>query len=290
MSRSTLTIRYRGWAIVRLPTDPDPADEPYGVSGYTYAYAGEPPLDRITRFQPAPQFIRPGPGYGEHERWPWGVEVFDAFTLANGQKTTVTELIGEPVDMLDDPVLENRNWLLTAPGWEPFVPFKLRIGAGEQRIERDAPIVKGDDRPAWQLPTRLLMTQAARGVYLDREAIGTATGIWDAVQLYEDRRAWLEQAIARETDPLKRQVLCSRKRQVETDLANPAEAIGTHYAIESFDFPVNGDEAVIPASGQLSTLDRSAPWFVSFFFGCFDADLLGAFVQGALIIPFRNEG
>jgi hypothetical protein len=49
-----LSVAFAGWAQCRLPTDPDPYDELRGVSGYMQAYAGEPDLDRIIRFQDPP--------------------------------------------------------------------------------------------------------------------------------------------------------------------------------------------------------------------------------------------
>ena len=51
-----LVISCAGWALLRLPTDPDPSDEPRGVSGYTFAFAGEPDLDRILYLQPPANF------------------------------------------------------------------------------------------------------------------------------------------------------------------------------------------------------------------------------------------
>ena len=41
-----IEVRYSGWFQCRLATDPDPYDEPRGVSGYLHAYVGEPDLDR----------------------------------------------------------------------------------------------------------------------------------------------------------------------------------------------------------------------------------------------------
>ena len=45
-------LKFNGWFQCRLATDPDPTDEPRGVSGYVRAVAGEPDLDRILRLQP----------------------------------------------------------------------------------------------------------------------------------------------------------------------------------------------------------------------------------------------
>jgi hypothetical protein len=46
-----IAIRFAGRFQSRLATDPDPTDERRGVSGYIWAVAGEPDLDRIIRFQ-----------------------------------------------------------------------------------------------------------------------------------------------------------------------------------------------------------------------------------------------
>ena len=86
---TTLYVRYKGWAVVRIPTDPDPSDEPNGASGYTFAFAGEPRLDRIFRLQPDAPYVRPGPGLNGSDAWPWGVEVFDAeVEHADGSRAT----------------------------------------------------------------------------------------------------------------------------------------------------------------------------------------------------------
>ena len=58
---NALLLRFQGWFELRLATDPDPTDEPRGVSGYTFAFGCEPPLDRVLRFQPGDQLVRQRP-------------------------------------------------------------------------------------------------------------------------------------------------------------------------------------------------------------------------------------
>lgn len=286
MSLVTLYIRYKGWAVVRIPTDPDPSDEPNGASGYTFAFAGEPRLDRIFRLQPAPEYVRPGPDLNG-QPWPWGVTVFDAeVEHADGTLEKRPEMIGAKVDMLGHPKLENRNWVLTYPGWEPFVPYTLQIQGPGFCLQRSEPL-STDGTPYWKLPTETLITIAARGANIERETVGTATGIWDPMSLYRDRKAWLEAAMKTEKDPVKQQALASRLYEVELGLSRGASdnRIGAHYAVERFDFDVTGNDAT--ASGTLpAKVDLSAPWSSSFFFACFDADLLGCYLQGVLEVPF----
>ena len=56
-----LALSFEGWCSLRLPTDPDPSDEPRGISGYTFAFAGEPDFDRVLNLQP-----RAGMRYRSH--------------------------------------------------------------------------------------------------------------------------------------------------------------------------------------------------------------------------------
>src|SRR3712207_1058344 len=98
-----LSLKFEGWFECRLATDPDPTDEPRGVSGWTFAVAGEPDLDRIIRLQPQGAVNRPfGP--------PVGVRV--TAVSVNGEQVTDHPLQGAPVELLDDPVFEGRNGIV----------------------------------------------------------------------------------------------------------------------------------------------------------------------------------
>ena len=46
-----LQVHFEGYFLCRLTTDPDPTDEPRGVSGYTMALVHEAPLDQVIRTQ-----------------------------------------------------------------------------------------------------------------------------------------------------------------------------------------------------------------------------------------------
>ncbi|MEA2694349.1 MAG: hypothetical protein QOJ16_3736, partial [Acidobacteriota bacterium] len=51
-----LEIQFQGYFLCRLATDPDPTNEPSGVSGYTMALVGEDELDAVIRTQITPEF------------------------------------------------------------------------------------------------------------------------------------------------------------------------------------------------------------------------------------------
>src|SRR3954470_20273394 len=91
-----LQIGFRGWFQCRLATDPDPYDEPRGVSGYVYAYVDEPDLARGITFQP-PRFSRdhgPGIGVAVHR------------VVVNSVQDDKHPLLGLAVDLLDEPKFE----------------------------------------------------------------------------------------------------------------------------------------------------------------------------------------
>ena len=114
-----LVLEFEGWCSLRLPTDPDPSDEPRGISGYTFAFAGEPDFDRILNLQP-----RAGMHYRSHGP-ELGVTVRSAQRAPTAARCRRSQ--GARVDLLGEPIIENRNWTLTLPGFEPIVPFHLRI-------------------------------------------------------------------------------------------------------------------------------------------------------------------
>src|SRR5690348_9792772 len=115
-----LKIRFRGWFQCRLATDPDPTDEPRGVSGSTFAMVGEPDLDRVIHFQDpvAPRLAGPDVG----------VRVYSA--ARGGDDAADHALIGARVELLGSPVFEGRNGLVSEDGREPIVPLHVSVSGG----------------------------------------------------------------------------------------------------------------------------------------------------------------
>lgn len=284
MNGHRVCIRFKGWATVRLPTDPDPADEPRGACGYTFAYAGEPDLDRVIRLQPQdePAHLRPG------ANWEWGVRVTEVGEIDAQGKTKPLDgvLTGAPVRLNGGAKLENRNWLLTLPGWEPIFPFDLSVGAADE-LRRSAPLTS-DNLPVYQAPTDALMAQGAAGINLETETVGTATGIWDSLGVLRERAQTLAELITAANDKVERTCLQARLKQVEWALNHPYDRrIMARYAVERFSVTMTGTDAVVPADGPLSGLDKGPPWEAAFYLGAWDFDLLAVWFQGALQVPFR---
>lgn len=293
---AVLHIEFEGWCLIRLATDPDPADEPRGVSGYSFAFAGEPDLDRIVRLQ-APL---PGDPVQPRSHGPAiGVRVRRATRRQGAAVTDVLALANATVDLLDRPKLEQRNWILTRAAYEPIVPFHLLIQKDEElSIRRFAPLdPTHPERPVWQVETAGLEAQGARGIEPEPETVGLATGIWDPLQEARVRRAKLQaerDELARrgESDSVVDAALEARIAQLDIgiDSGGRDRRVSTRVLVERFGFEMHGEAQVGDMHGLLGgTLDCREPWQIAFWMGAWDVDTLSCFMQGVLKIPYRES-
>lgn len=280
----TVILSFQGWCLIRLATDPDPSDEPRGVSGYTFAFPGEPPLDRIVRFQRPddPRLVRShSPDIG--------------VTVTGAVRTDTNESIeglnDASVNLDGEPKLENRNWTLTLPGREPIVPFNLRITKEPLKISRDAPLdPKTPDQPIWRASAAALAAHGADGINPEPKTVRDATGIRSSIAEVKKRLkllcADLETKTKTETETVA--ALHGRIAELKYALANPTDRrVTVRQFVERFSFPMVGprgqvDDPEVLLGGQL---DQLAPWNVSFWIGGWDPDLLCAYVKGELKIP-----
>jgi hypothetical protein len=264
----SLVLEFAGWCSLRLPTDPDPSDEPRGVSGYTFAFAGEPDLDRVLNLQP-----RPGMPVRSHGPQ-LGVRVV---------RSSLPALTGATVDLLCDPIIENRNWTLTLPGFEPIVPFHLRIAGERASLERFAPLNPADpSQPLWQVPQALLEAQGAQGMEYEPATVGDATGEWDPLGAVQARLAALE-ADLEHAQGTERIALEGRIAELEFAVANPGDRrVLVRNFVERFGFELVGDATVEGVDG----VDTSAPWRIDFWLGGWDPDVLCLYMKGALNVPY----
>lgn len=292
---SQLVLQFSGWCLMRIPTDPDPTDEPRGASGYTFAFAGEPDLDRLIYLQPPdPKKIPPREFAPEV-----GVTVKSAKRCdPDGSTKDVPALVGAKVDLLDGPMLENRNWTLTLPGYEPIVPFHLQVKTDSLRIFRDAPVDPDQpDLPIWKVDQSKIIAHGAAGMAWEPATVGRGTGIWDA-QAFVARRCqqvsdYLQQLEKDHADP----VLIARARgrlaELQFAVQNPGDrrTLAKNF-VERFYFPMLGKDIHVDGpeadfGGKLS-VDSTLPfaWTVSWWLGAWDPDALCAFMEGSLSIPY----
>ncbi|NEA67395.1 hypothetical protein [Streptomyces sp. SID12488] len=275
-----LTIEYGGWFIARLATDPDPTDEPRGVSGSTFALAGEPDLDRVIVLND------PDPAVLRSHMPPIGVSV----TRATADGAQVSGLAGAKVDLLGDPVFENRNFVLTFAGREPIVPFHLEITGPELRLERR--MVMWDEQPdaaVYEIPRTQLEKFGGRTFRTDAELVLGETGIGDPHTSRIERRDLLRADLAAEPDPVRRAGLEKRIRELEIAVGDPAdERVVNLTALEEFCFPLTGKVVADGAVLAPLPLDQEAPWTAEFWMGGWDADLMCAYLKGTLTVPLLD--
>jgi hypothetical protein len=283
---ATLVVQFAGWCIIRVATDPDPPDEPRGVSGYTFAFAGEPDLDRIVRLQPPEGYVP-----RSHGPTKLGVFISKAQRLDTTGPVDVPVLANSKVELLGEPRLENRNWTLTLPGYEPIDPFDLSITGAGVRIRRSAPIDPDHpEMPIWQIKQDKLRGHGAQGMEFEPETIGRATGMWDPLLVVTERKRLLEQDLTAETDPTKRAALQGRIAELTIGINTKDRRVRSRLFVERFGFDMLGANAKQEGDPQafLGALDVNpkTPWRINFWLGAWDPDLLCAYMEGSLHIPY----
>jgi hypothetical protein len=217
--------------------------------------------------------------------------------LEEGRTVDVPSLAKAKVELLGEPRLENRNWTLTLPGYEPIYPFDLSITGKGVRIRRSAPFYpdKPEDPPIWKVPQDKLLEFGARGIEFEPETIGRATGIWDPVLLVRERHRLLKEDLAKTKNPTAKTALKGRIAELEIALKSvsagkPDRRIRARSYVERFAFPIGGGGAEIAGDPEKfrGALDSTKPWPVSFWLGAWDPDLLCAYMEGSLQIPYAT--
>jgi hypothetical protein len=289
-------LEFSGWAQCRLPTDPDPSNEPRGVSGYTFALAGEPDLDRIIRFQPTEGIV-------EREAAPAvGVMVRSGWWLDSGHAGPPRRIepdhpiVGSRVDLLGDPQFDSRNYVVVNNGFGVIWPFHLcidngRSGADHVKFERSAVIdpSRPDASPV-ELDEEQLHPFLLSAPVLHSALVLAETGIVDPVAWRLDRLARLRE-LRTGTDPsdiVRIAALDKRITELEhTDGINRrTQQIGTKAYCR---YPLNGDDAVVDVQGVARRMSSVEPWNLEMWFGGWDADALNFFVKGAVVITDLDD-
>jgi hypothetical protein len=272
-------LKFRGWFQCRLATDPDPCDEPRGVSGYVRAVAGEPDLDRIIRLQPPCVQRSHCPEIGVRVN-----AVFSDSRYAPGDHP----LVGSPVVLLDDPRFEGRNHVIAEDGVEPVAPIHLQISdpaSGfilRRKYSDTMTVPPSNDRDG-----ELFQASFATGININPGTIGEATGVWDLASIWSSRIGQLKADKNAATDEIEIAALSARI----DGMANPRNA---RYfpARMLFRVALEGSGDVQAPGGQLpgnATISPDVPWPLEFWFGAWDADALSGFMEGYLGVPLEER-
>lgn len=300
MIAKKLIIEFSGYMMVRQPTDPDPYDELRGASGYTFAFGDEPDLNRIIYFQPDENFpVR-------SHCPPIGVTVRRAYVQQVSEDIEIQALTNARMNLLDNPVLENRNWALTKPGFEPIVPFHIEICALDDSLRlarEDVLDPNNPDLPIWQLPDHAIQNKGARGLEYEPSTVGIATGHRDAYILHKRRCQALKEDLQEllqshpETDPaivvLRGRIAELEKGTSAVEQGHPNRYTVAYSLIERFGYFMSGKPGVVEGNPDLLPgrldLTKDAKWRTDFWVGAWSCDALSAYTQGTLQIPFLSD-
>jgi hypothetical protein len=277
-----LTLNFEGWFQCRLATDPDPSDDPRGVSGWTFAVAGEEDLDRIIRLQ---EPISPRSHGGE-------VGVVVRAVSVGGQQIPDHPLVGGRVDLLDEPKFEGRNGIVAEDAAECIDPFHLRITGGGVTLRRkDLLDPQNPERKIHEVdPSVLRRRQPVEGEAVERAVIADATGIMDYVGYRRERKERLEEDLEQMGDPTKQAALRKRIADIDEslDLERRDIRLGILGASLVYRFAIRGPAEVVDERDALrGVVGTLLPWPVEFWVGGWDADALCGYMRGSLQLPFR---
>ena len=298
-----LKLLFEGYYQMRMATDPDPPDDPRGLSGYTFALPGEPDFDHKLHFQPdekgAYQRVYGLPG----ARGPQiGVQVVDA--MENGAQRP--DLKGARVRFVDAEVVE-RNGVIVRNDMFVIDPLRVRIeqpGTGAPLLDRidylsgdpnlpNLPIV---DATKAQVERRQLQGGFADGSW--KVALATGLPSPNDADLLANRRERqrnliaLRDTIDRHRQPGEYSGLTTRITQLDLlkewwDLtalpgAVPLDRRARQLALlaDGWNIDING-QVLANAIGA----DEKKLWNLSFWMGGWDGDALCGFIQGELNLP-----
>jgi hypothetical protein len=275
-----LTLTFEGWFQCRLATDPDPSDEPRGVSGWTFAVAGEEDLDRVIRLQEPVSTRSHGPEVG----------VVVRTVTVDERHIPDHPLVGGQVELLDAPTFEGRNGIVAEDAAESINPFHLRITGGGVTLRRkDILDPQNPERKIHEVdPSVLKRRQPVEGEAAERAEIADATGIMDYVGYRREREKQLEADLEGADEPLLQAALRKRIADLKESLEKRDIRVGILGASLIYRFAIRGPTEVVGDRGVLGgVVGTSPPWPIQFWLGGWDADALCGYMRGRMQVPFR---
>ncbi|HJQ40611.1 MAG TPA: hypothetical protein VKB93_25990 [Thermoanaerobaculia bacterium] len=295
-----LILNFEGYFQMRMATDPDPTDDKRGVSGYTFALAGEPDLDAKIHLQPDEE------GVWERDFGPrGGPKVGVKVTKAMRDGVPDSDLVGTRVAFIDAQILEH-NGLLVRNDYFIIHPFRVRLLKADSNdilLERvdwlnpDNPAMPENDATATQLARR-----QAKKFTGNSEEVAKATGLESPANVALianrlERRKSLQALLEQTTDPIQIAALESRIYQlaiverwwelsvnVGQNKVIDRRAAQLALQLDGWNVDMNGEVAV----NELHAAENY-PWNISFWMGGWDGDALCGYVKGTWTIPLAEN-
>jgi hypothetical protein len=295
-----LILDFEGYFQMRMATDPDPTDERRGVSGYTFALAGEPDLDAKIHLQPDE------PGVYEREfglPGTPGPRVGVTVRTATRNREPVPELVGAKVAFLDGAILEH-NGLLVRDDFFIINPFHVRVTAGdggEVLLERNDYLNPSDpDMPENEATAPMLRRRQGKVFTQNSAEVAAATNLESPANVALianrlERKRNLELLLAQTEDAVQRAALESRIEQLAiveqwwnlsqgTPGNRPIDRRAAQLALQLSGWNIDMNGRIF---ANRVGADEDYPWNIAFWMGGWDGDALCAYVKGTLTVPLR---
>jgi hypothetical protein len=269
-----VVLSFTGYMQVRLATNPDPTDEPRGVSGYTFALPGEPDLDRILRTSNpvAPRTHAPM----------IGVQV--SRVAIDGTPVATHPLLGAALDLLGPSKFESVNEVMMEQGSEALEPFDVQLSKGAFRLQRRAFLDPAQpDLTAYTAPRALLEPRRAIATF-SNDMLQEIFGTDDPRVPRAKKRALLEHDLANTTDPATRAALERRISELAVTDLQDRRCYSMQF-IERRHYDLNGPTALTDPDGYLAGLDTGVTFACDVAMGAWDADALSFYATGTLSLP-----
>jgi hypothetical protein len=293
-----LILDFKGYFQMRMATDPDPTDELRGVSGYTFAFCGEPDLDHKLHLQPDE------PGVCQRDFGPGGgPEVGVTVTRAQRDGKDAPDLVGGRIAFVDAQIIEH-NGLLVRNDYFIINPFRVTLTAGRKvMLDRVDYLNPADpDMPENEATSPMLQRRQATTFTSNSEQVAQATGLPNAanvtlIQNRLNRKASLEELLAStpKKDAVKRAALESRIFELGiveqwwnlsqgTSGNRPIDRRAAQLALQLSGWNVDMNGAI--ATNRLGA-DERYPWNITFWMGGWDGDAMCGYVSGTWTIPMK---
>jgi hypothetical protein len=271
---TVLTCSFTGWMQIRLATNPDPTDEPRGVSGYTFALPGEADFDRILRTSNPVSPRTHAPPIGVFVR---GVQL-------DGVDAGAHPLVGARVDLVGPTRFESVNEVVMEQGTQILEPFELALAKDGFHLQRRSYIDPGrPELTVYTAPRAKVLARAATFEY-STALMAEAVACTDPAQFRAARLAALQADYAQTTDATARAALERRIRELA--ITDPQDRrFYSMLFIEHRHFDLDGPTTLVDPGAWLPSLDTKAAFSCDIAMGSWDVDTLSFYAKGQLSLP-----
>lgn len=304
-----LRLEFEGYFQMRMATDPDPTDEKRGVSGYTFALAGEPDFDAKIHFQPDEEGVYER-DFGPSNKVVPRVGVTVRRATLDGQPRH--DLVGARVALLDAQIIEH-NGILTRNDLFIIDPLRVRVTAADGAAGETVLLDRDDwlnpanpQMPQWEATSPMLLRRQPKRFVTNSPEVAAATGLPDPsnralIANRKERRESLEallKALARKREKTKEERIAEAALETRIEQLKIVEkwwdlsegtwderpidrrAYTLALQLEGWDIGVSGHAYANALGG-----DETRPWPLRFWMGGWDGDALCAYVRGSWEIP-----